>query len=124
MADIAWSDVVALQANLDGVDPTAQTIILRFVNENLNPSAFGGEDSAQYTLARCFFAAHLGEIERRRGNQTGALQSKTIGTSSIALAYAAASSGDSEALMQTSWGSQFFLLLQMSPQRFVVNTCR
>ena len=64
-------------------------MILAHVNEDLNPTAFGGEDSVRYMLARCYLAAHLGEITRRNGG-SGAVTSKSIGTSSITLAYAQA----------------------------------
>lgn len=122
MANIVWADVEALQSNLSTVSAAAQMIFLAHVNEDLNPDAFGGEDSAKYHLARCYLAAHLGELERRRGQQSGAVQSKTIGTSSITIAYAASQS-NGDALMQTSWGSQYRLMLDASPLRFVVTSC-
>ncbi len=116
MAAIQWSDVEALQSNLSTVAPAAQMIFLAHVNEDLNPAAFGGEDSARYHLARCYLAAHLGELERRRGSSSGPLQKKTIGTSSITLEYASAhSTGD--ALMQTSWGSQYATMVRSSTAR-------
>lgn len=121
MADITWDDVVALQSNLDSVSVAAQEMILAYVNEDLNPDAFGGEDSATYTLARAYLAAHLGELARRRG-QGGQVQSKTIGTSSITLAYAVSQTmGDS--LMQTSWGGAYYELLMSSPLRIGAGSC-
>lgn len=119
---IQWSDVTALQSNLDSVSAAAQMIFLAHVNEDLNPAAFGGEDSAKYHLARCYLAAHLGELERRRGQTTGALQSKTIGTSSITLAYASSQS-QGDALMQTTWGGAYSLLLASSPLRIGAGAC-
>lgn len=121
MADIEWTDVTDLQANLADVSSGAQSKILDYVNEGLNPSAFGGEDSPRYVLARCYLAAHLGELERRKG-AAGALTSKTIGTSSITLAYAQAQSGG-DALLQTSWGSQYAEMLAASPLRLGLTSC-
>lgn len=120
MANVQWSDVVALQASLSAVAPAAQMIFLAHVNEDLNPAAFGGESSPRYHLARCYLAAHLGELERRRGSQSGPVQSKTIGTSSIALSYAAAMSSDEEVLRSTSWGGMYADMLASSPLRFTV----
>lgn len=124
MANVVWADVEALQSNLSTVSAAAQMIILAHVNEDLNPAAFGGDGSAKYHLARVYLAAHLGELERRKGGASGQVTSKTIGTSSITLAFAQAERGDDDALTQTSWGSQFAGMLDTSPLRFVVSTCR
>lgn len=112
MADITWSDVTALQANLSTVAAGAQTLILAYVNEELSAAAFGGEDSARFTLARCYLAAHLGELTRRNGAQD--VRSETIAAGSVTLAYGA---GDEEALAQTSWGRQYAELLAASHLR-------
>lgn len=114
MADITWDDVVALQVSLADVSEAAQEMILGYVNEGLNPNAFGGEDSPRYVLARAYLAAHLGEIERRNGG--GNVSSETIGANSITLAYAAATSGD-EALAATPWGTQYKALVRLSTLR-------
>lgn len=119
MADVTWDDVEALQVNLSTVSPGAQAMFLAYVNTDINPAAFGGEDSPRYRLARVFLAAHLGEIERRKGTEQ--VTSKTIGTSSITIAYAATTE---DGLAQTSWGKQYAALLAQSPLRFVVSTCR
>jgi hypothetical protein len=124
VANVVWQDVTALQANLSTVSEAAQMIILAHVNEDLNPDAFGGSDSAKYHLARVYLAAHLGELERRRGGASGQIVGKTIGTSAITINYAQASSGDTDALYQTAWGSQLALMIDSSPLRFVVSTCR
>lgn len=123
MANVVWADVEALQSNLSTVSAAAQMIILAYVNEDLNADAFGGDGSAKYHLARCYLAAHLGELERRRGGSSGSVASKTIGTNSITINYAQASTGDTDALLQTSWGSQYAGMLDASPLRFVVSTC-
>lgn len=115
MPNVVWQDVEALQSNLSTVDPAAQMIILAHVNEDLNPSAFGGEGTASYHLARCYLAAHLGELAKRKG-AGGQVTSETIGATSITLSYAAVSS-EGDALMQTSWGSQYAMMLRASPLR-------
>jgi hypothetical protein len=122
VANVVWADIEALQANLSTVSAAAQMIILAHVNEDLNPAAFGGEDTAKYHLARVYLAAHLGELERRKGGASGQVTSKTIGTNSMTLAFAQAASGNADALAQTSWGSQFGYFLDSSPLRFVVST--
>jgi hypothetical protein len=114
---ILWQDVEALQPNLSTVSAAAQMIFLALVNEDLNPTAFGGEDSVRYHLARCYLAAHLGELERRRGVSGGPVQSKTIGTSSITIAYATAMSSSDDVLRTTTWGSAYADMLLASPLR-------
>lgn len=119
MADIEWTDVTDLQSNLSTVSAGAQSKILDYVNNGLAAAAFGGEDSPRWTLARCYLAAHLGELERRKGSQQAT--SKTIGTSSITLAFAQAQVGDALAL--TPWGSQYAELLAASPLRLGLTSC-
>ncbi len=122
MPAVLWQDVEALQPNLSTVSAAAQMIILAHVNEDLNATAFGGEDTARYHLARCYLAAHLGELERRRGTSAGPVQSKTIGASSITLAYAVARSSSDDVLRMTSWGSMFAEMLAASPLRIGITT--
>jgi hypothetical protein len=117
VADVLWQDIVALQANLSTVSAAAQMIILAYVNEDLEPDVFGGEDSPRYHLARCYLAAHLGGVALANGGMS--VSSQTIGTTSITIAFAAVNSAG-EALFQTSWGLQYAALLQMSPLRLGV----
>jgi hypothetical protein len=123
VANVVWQDIEALQSNLSSVSVAAQMIFLAHVNEDLNPTAFGGEDSARYHLARVYLAAHLGELERRRGATSGPVQSKTIGTSSITLAYATAMSSAESALRLTSWGAMYLEMLAASPLRLGLTSC-
>lgn len=115
--DVVWQDVVNLQANLDSVSVGAQMVFLAYVNEDLNPAAFGGEDSARYRLARCYLAAHLGELERRNGGQS--VNSETFGTNSVTVSYGTSE----EALAQTSWGRLFHAMLLASPLRIGLTWC-
>jgi hypothetical protein len=112
VADIAWSDVTDLQANLSTVAAGAQMIILAYVNDDLNPAAFGGEDSATFVLARAYLAAHLGELTRRNGT-SGNVSSETYGRTSVSISYGASDDG----LKLTSWGSAYAELLLASPLR-------
>lgn len=114
MAAILWDDVVDLQANLSTVSAGAQAKILDYVNNGLSPAAFGGEDSPGYVLARVYLAAHLAELERRKGE--GDVSSETISATSISFDYG--TSGDM--LSQTSWGSQYAEMLAASPGRIGV----
>lgn len=111
MADIAWSDVVDLQANLSDLAAGAQAKILDYVNNGLNAAAFGGEDSPRYVLARCYLAAHLGELTRRKGER--AVSGETYGASSVSIAYGMSDDG----LKQTSWGGEYAEMLSASPLR-------
>lgn len=117
MAAIVWADVVALQANLSTVSVAAQMIFLAYVNEDLNPAAFGGDGSPRYHLARVYMAAHLGELERRNGT-SGNVSSETYGRSSVTIAYAT----NDEGLMATSWGQAFKSFLDASPLRIGLTT--
>lgn len=112
MAAIVWQDVIDLQANLEAVAVAAQAAILAYVNDELNPTAFGGETSARFHLARCYLAAHLGEIVRRDGTQD--VRGETIARSSVTLTYAGA---DEHALDQTAWGRQYKAFVRRSPLR-------
>lgn len=111
MAAVLWSDVTDLQANLSTVSDGAQTKILAYVNNELNAAAFGGEDSARYVLARCYLAAHLGELERRKGER--AVSGETYGASSVSIAYGVSEDG----LKQTAWGGEYAEMLAASPLR-------
>lgn len=123
MANVVWADVEALQPNLSTVSAAAQMIFLAHVNEDLNPTAFGGDGTPRYHLARCYLAAHLGELERRRGATSGPVQSKTIGTTGITVAYAAAMSSSDDVLRSTTWGSMYAEMLLASPLRLGLTSC-
>lgn len=110
---ITWDNVVALQANLEDVAELAQTMILDYVNNGLNPKAFGG-CTPRYTLARSYLAAHMGELSRRNGG--GQVSSESISANSIAISYAQAQSSD-QALMQTPGGQSYLALVRVSPLR-------
>lgn len=64
MADIAWTDVVALaattqqQTTLTAILLAAQNEILAYVNSAFDPCFFDGEDGVEYARARALLAAH------------------------------------------------------------------
>lgn len=65
MADIAWSDVLALpgaSVEMAGVSAGAQTMFLGVVNTQLDVTMFDGESGAITKLARCALAAHYGAL--------------------------------------------------------------
>lgn len=59
MADIIWTDVVALIASMSAITTDAQNAILPYVNIALDGDFFGGEDGQTYKLARIYLAAHI-----------------------------------------------------------------
>lgn len=112
MAAVTWTDVTDLQSGLSTVSAGAQSKILAYVNEGLNPAAFGGEDSPRWTLARCYLAAHLGTLTQRSGT-AGAVSSETYGTSAVSIAYGTTDEG----LASTAWGQAYQGMLDASPLR-------
>lgn len=114
MAAIAWPDVIAIAPQLTTVPVAAQTLILGYVNSELEADYFGGEDSFTCRLARVFLAAHFGEIQRRRG-QLGIVTSERIGAEGIDINYMSRLVG--EALQETPYGEQYQFLVDSSPAR-------
>ena len=62
MAPIAWSDVVGYASQLSVTSPSAQTLILDYVNITLSVRIFGGEDVPKTKLARVLLACHLATL--------------------------------------------------------------
>lgn len=115
MADIAWSDVTGIAAELTTVSLSAQTDILAYVNENVDPRKFRGEDSSRYRLARIFLAAHFGTMHLRQGNPpAGPVVSETEGP--LSRSYGVVSDGmmSSAKLMATGWGREYQGLVSRS----------
>lgn len=117
MSDVTWSDVTDLQPGLSTVSAGAQANILAYVNDDLNPAAFGGEDSSTFVLARCYLAAHLGVLTQTAG-AAGSVSSETYGASSVSIAYGTSDEG----LKSTSWGNAYRDLLDASPLRIGLTT--
>ncbi len=64
MAAITWTEVLALpgasSSQLANVGLVAQTMILAYVNNELDPKNYDGEDGPTTKMARAFMAAHFG----------------------------------------------------------------
>lgn len=113
MAKIAWADVVAVAgAGLAEVDPAMQMLALARVNGGgINPSVYGGEDSATMRLARIFMCAHFGTLVLQSvadGGMQGPVTSESVGADSTSFSYANwLSSSSEDSLKLTSWGIMF-----------------
>jgi hypothetical protein len=117
MADITWSDVVAVATELaTGVSAAFQTMILEYVNETVQASEFGGESSVTFKLARCYLAAHYGYLQKAGAlAATGPVTSKSEG--GVSLSYASPESGLTDPLLRTNYGESFLSLVRRSPAR-------
>ena len=116
MAAITWAQVVAFAAELSPVDVIAQDLILAFVNTELAPDYFGGEESSKLTLARIYYAAHLGTITKRGDSAAGPVTGESEG--GVSVQYASFSPAGSDPLMgTTSYGKQYMQLVRSSPGR-------
>lgn len=107
---ITWDDVELLDSTFADVDPDLQELFLSVVEETVNPSAYGGEDSSRTRMARMQLAAHLGSFlapsSGSGGNAAGPVQSEKGGGLDVTYAVAeAAVSGD--ALSETQWGRAY-----------------
>lgn len=116
MADIIWTDVTALVADLaTGVAVDAQTMILGFVNERVAPSNFGGVDSHTFKLARVALAAHFGQLNKTgTAGFTGTKTSQSEGGVSVSFSVPTSS----DALLETTYGGKLWsFLVRTSPAR-------
>lgn len=116
MADIIWTDVTALVADLaTGVPVDAQTMILATVNERVNPRSFGGDNSPTYKLARVALAAHFGALNKAgTAGFTGTKTSQSEG--GVSVSFSVPSSSDP--LLETSYGGKLWsFLVRTSPGR-------
>lgn len=116
MADIAWSDVVAIAAQLSTVSAGAQAMFLADANESINVALFGGEGSAKTKLVRVYRAAHFGELARRRGDAQ--VTGETLAATSVSLTYLRTQSDDG--WRETPYGATYLDLIQASAIRFVL----
>lgn len=80
MAAITWPDVVAIAAELAGVNPTAQAVILGVANGYFNVGMFDGEAGDKTKMARSLFAAHFATLTGMGGSAVaGPMISESIG---------------------------------------------
>lgn len=110
MAAITWSDVTAHASDLSAVAAGAQTDVLAYVNEMVDPAKLGGETSSRYRLARIYLAAHLGTVSLKRGAAAaGPLISETVGEVTRMYGFSAAAAGD---IASTGWGREYLALIR------------
>lgn len=111
MADIVWADVVRVAPELSGVDATLQTLYLDLVNTEVNATAFGGDDSAAYKLARSFLAAHYASgIGSGSDAAVGEVASETMG--GLTRTYVTSSGSQGGELDSTNYGRQYTQLVR------------
>lgn len=79
MSDIVWSDVTNLAPELSTTAAGAQTLILGYVNESVDPAVFGGDTTFKYTAARSLLAAHFATTLRRGPSGAGGLILEKVG---------------------------------------------
>lgn len=118
MADIVWSDVVDVAAELaTGVSAGFQTKILGYVNRRVSQESF--PDDETYVLARCYLAAHYGKLQKESSSgaasTAGAITSMSEGGVSIGFGGAGgASSARDPSLSLTKYGQTFQGLVRQS----------
>lgn len=117
MAALVWDQVVAIAPELATLNATAQGLILGFVDDELDPGAFGGEDAPKYLMARIFLAAHLGRTSQLGGNAVaGPVISESAGGLSRSYANLFSAGQSSGLWVGTTYADMFNALLMSSPQ--------
>lgn len=120
MAAVTWDDVVNHAPELaTGVSAGAQADILAHVNGTVNVALFGGEDSHRVKLIRVYLAAHLGTLDKSRGNiaSTSGVTSESAG--GLSRSYAIIP-GDSSAMSSTSYGKEYLRLIKIARLPFAL----
>lgn len=125
MPAIVWSDVVAVAPSMvTGVSASFQTLILGYVNEVVQASEFGGENSFTFKLARAYLAAHYAYLHTldssgAAGDVIGPIVSKSEGGVSISYGSSTTSGGAGGAglLGSSDYGDAFMSLVNRSPAR-------
>ncbi len=111
MAAIDWTDVEALAPELSVVSTDGQDFILAYVNEALDLSIFGGEESPKLRLARIYLAAHFGKLSSSGGSMVaGPVISETVGD--ISRSYANLFSSGAGNFTGTAYGDLYMELVR------------
>lgn len=115
MADITWTDVVAVAPKLaTGVPNASQTVFLAYANERVVATEFGGENSETFTLARAYLAAHLAAMMQQGAvGQSGPVTAESEG--GVSRSYAFVQLSHPSILSSTNYGKMFLTLLGQSP---------
>lgn len=118
MAAITWTDVVDVAPALSTVDADAQTMILAYVNAELDVVMFGGEAAPKTKLARVYLAAHLGTLSRPGASATAAGPVVSESAGGLSRSYAnMVSSTSSAGLERTTFGTMYAFLVGTSLAR-------
>lgn len=118
MAAILWSDVTAIAAELASASPLKQSIILDYVNNELDPLAFGtdattGEASNRMKMARIYMAAHLASL----GPHTAILTQEKEGDLEQMYTLPPIPMGDDPFWERTAYGAAYQSLIKRSHAR-------
>jgi hypothetical protein len=115
VAAIVWADVTAHASDLSTVSAGAQTDVLAYVNDTVDPDKLGGEASARYRLARIYLAAHFGTVVLAQGTPpAGPVTSESVGGVSRTYGVAAGASGSASEIASTGWGREYLALIRRS----------
>ena len=123
MADITWTNVTNHAAELSAVGASAQTDILGFVNDSIDPAFLDGESGYRTKLARIYLAAHFGTIALAAGSgglgasAAGPVASKSADGLSISYAVMTAGMNDPSMLGVTKYGQQYLGIVNTSAAR-------
>lgn len=118
MADITWTNVTDHASELSTVGAAAQTDILGFVNQSLDPALFDGETGYKTKLARVYLAAHFGKATLAgSGGAAGAVQSMSADGLSVSFATMAATLDDPTLMGTTVYGIRYLSILNASAAR-------
>lgn len=118
MAPITWTNVTDHASELSVVSAAAQTDILAVANTTFNPAEFVDETSVKLKLARIYYAAHFGTLEKEKSG--GAAAGTVIAESAGGLSrnYASAASiVSSSGFDQTPYGRLLIVLIRSLPSR-------
>jgi hypothetical protein len=114
MAAITWTDVTDVAPAMStGVPVGFQTKILAYVEEVVNPAAFGGEDSITYLLARSYLAAHYAALYKEGTFGTvGPVTSMSEG--GVSQSFASTMPQAESSIGRTNYGDAFLTFVRRS----------
>lgn len=116
MADIIWTDVVAVAPELaTDVSADFQTMVLAYVNTVVAPAQFGGEDSIIFKLARAYLAAHYASLFV--DGSLGGAQMTSMSEGGVSASFSVDTAGGENALSSTTYGDTFLTFVRRSPAR-------
>lgn len=122
MAAITWAIVTGFypQGGFETVPVVAQDMILEFVNTQLRPEKFDGEDGITTKFARLYLAAHLGVGAKPSADNddpvAGPVSAESTGD--VSRSYVLIPTTISEGIWSsTEYGRAYERLVQTSPAR-------